>query len=184
MKALGKLKAGLFAGLIGLIMLPGCIVVDNTPGPRGFDGVAYFGADYDHYRPYSYWDNNPNFPYNASYGTYYPTLPGIYDFEYFVNPYEYWFGTYEIWVNAGGPGGSYGERGFDGADSYLMLVCNPNGYGEFRADGYYKNGEAIPDDEPLVIERKEGDLNYRITIQKAHIDQRTPKKPKMKNEAS
>ena len=27
---------------------------------------------------------------------------GVFDFEYFINPYEYWYGSYTIFRNAGG----------------------------------------------------------------------------------
>ena len=81
-----------------------CIVVDNAPGPNGRDGRAYFGVDYEHHAPYSYWDNNSSIPYNPILGDYYRTRAGIYDFEYFINEYDYWYGTYEIWINRGGVG--------------------------------------------------------------------------------
>ena len=46
-------------------------------------------------------DDNPAVPDNPFFGEYHRTLDGIYDFEYFINPYEYWWGTYEIYVNPG-----------------------------------------------------------------------------------
>ena len=82
-----------------------CVYVDNTPGPHGRPGDAWFGVDYETHPIHSYWDNNSEIPYNPHMGTYYFTYPGIYDFEYFFNSYEYWYGTYEIWVNQGGHGG-------------------------------------------------------------------------------
>lgn len=163
-----------------LITLPffftSCIVVDNTPGPYGRDGNAYFGIDYDHRPPYSYWDDNKSIPYDPALGEYYYTYPGIYEFEYFINKYEYWYGTYEVWVNVGGIGGSHGEPGYDGRDTFLMLITDPNGFYEHR-DGY-KSADAAP----LVIEKKEGKYNYKITIQKGDTKTRPAQAPKFLNE--
>lgn len=159
------------------ILLPlfftSCIIVDNSPGPRGRDGRAYFAVDYEHRAPYSYWDNNPSLPYNPIIGEFYRTNPGLFEFEYFINDYDYWYGTYEIWINPGGMGGPRGEPGYDGADSYLTLICDPNGFHEHR-----DNWKASDENEPLVIERKEGKYNYRITIQKGNVLSRKAHEPK------
>jgi hypothetical protein len=149
-----------------------CIVVDNTPGPYGRDGEAYFGVDYEHSAPYSYWDNNKSIPYNPVLGEYYYTQPGVYEFEYFINAHDYWYGTYEIWVNRGGVGGPHGEPGYDGLDTYLMLITDPNGY-HTHSDGYRVN-----DSEPIVIEKKEGKYNYKITIQRGSTVTRKSQQPK------
>ena len=149
-----------------------CIIVDNTPGPRGRDGRAYFGVDYEHQAPYSYWDNNPSIPYNPILGDYYFTRPGIYEFEYFINPHDYWYGTYEVWINRGGPGGPHGEPGFDGADSYLMLICDPGGFHEHR------HNWRVNENEPLVINKTDGILNFKLTIQKGNVLTRPAQQPK------
>lgn len=153
-----------------------CIIVDNSPGPRGLDGRAYFGVDFEHRAPYSYWDNNPSVPYNPILGDYYRTTPGIYEFEYFVNRHDYWYGTYEVWINPGGVGGPHGEPGYNGLDTYLMLICDPNGYHEHR-DNWRTDVS-----KPLVIEKKEGKYNYKITIQKGNINTRPAQKPKYTNQ--
>ena len=152
-------------------MFTSCIVVDNTPGPRGIDGNAYFGVDYEINAPYSYWDNNRSVPYNPILGDYYFTMPGVYEFEYFINPHDYWYGTYEIWINPGGPGGPRGEPGYNGLDTYLMLICDPDGFHQHRHNARTSN-------EPLVIERHDGKYNYKITIQKASVSTRPAQKPK------
>ncbi|MEM9023641.1 MAG: hypothetical protein AAGB22_07855 [Bacteroidota bacterium] len=171
MKANLNLKRNLLAGIIGMSMLmTSCVIVDNTPGPPGYDGEAYFGIDYDVAPPYSYWDNNPAVPNTVMLGQYYHTRPGVYDFEYFINRQEFWYGTYEIWVNPGGPGGSYGEPGFDGLDNFLMLICDPDGYYEYRSS--YKQGGS--EYEPLVIEGQQGQNRYKITIQKGKPGERKP----------
>ncbi|MCB0400693.1 MAG: hypothetical protein KDD41_01280 [Flavobacteriales bacterium] len=166
---------------IASMMLPlffaSCIIVDNTPGPRGRDGLSFFGVDYEHQAPYSYWDNNSAVPYNPALGHYYQTRPGVYNFEYFINAYDYWYGTYEVWYNPGGPGGPHGEPGYDGRDEYLMLICDPNGFHEHR-DNY-----RIPDNEVLVIEKNEGTLNFKLTIQKGNILTRTAQQPKYKRDS-
>lgn len=125
----------MFTGIIlSALFFTSCdvYVTPNVPGPDGLPGRAFFGIDYDYRPPYSYWDNNPSVPIDPFFGEYYRTGSGIFDFEYFVNEYDYWYGTYDIWVNPGGPGRPYGERGRDGADSYLLLICNPNGPYEWR----------------------------------------------------
>lgn len=162
--------------LILIFLLPlfftSCIIVDNTPGPRGRDGRAYFGVDYEHHAPYSYWDNNPSIPYNPILGDYYHTRPGIYEFEYFINPHDYWYGTYEVWINRGGLGGPHGEPGYDGRDNYLMLICDPGGFHEHR------DNWRVDENEPLVINKTEGNLNFKITIQKGNVLTRPAKAPK------
>ena len=144
-----------------ILFFTSCVVIDTTPGPNGRDGNAYFGVDYEYEAPYSYWDNNESIPFNPALGEYYRTNPGIYEFEYFINEYEYWYGTYEIWINPGGIGGPNGEPGYDGLDSYLMLIADPHGFHEHIFHG--KTSVT-----PLVIENKEEKFNYRITIQKGN----------------
>jgi hypothetical protein len=65
----------IFPILIALIFTS-CVVVDNSPDPYGRDGNAYFGVDYEHYAPYSYWDNNNSIPYDPILGEYYHTNSG------------------------------------------------------------------------------------------------------------
>ena len=157
---------------ISIFFLSSCIVVDNSPGPQGRDGLAYFGVDYDYQPPYSYWDNNKSIPYNPVFGEYYRSYPGTYRFEYFINEFDYWYGTYQIWVNRGGPGGSNGRPGYDGVDNYLMMICNPNGFYEYRENW------KINANEPLVIDQQIGDYYYKITIQKGSVLTRPAQKPK------
>ena len=168
-------KSRIILSLFFISLLTSCIVVDNTPGPRGRDGRAFFAVDYERHAPYSYWDNNPSIPFNPILGEYYITRPGIFDFEYFVNPHDYWYGTYEVWVERGGLGGPNGQPGFDGLDTYLMLICDPNGFHEHR-DHWRTNNN-----EPLVIEKNEGDLNFKITIQKGNVNIRPANEPKYKS---
>jgi len=165
-------KIKIILAIITPLLFSSCVVVDNSPGPNGRDGQAYFGVDYEHRSPYSYWDDNSSIPYNPVLGNYYHTYPGIYEFEYFINPYDYYYGTYEVWINRGGRGGSHGEPGYDGMDTYLMLICDPNGY-HIHGDGY-----RINENEPIVIEKKEGIYNYKITIQKGNVQSRKAHEPK------
>ena len=156
-----------------LLALQSCVVVVNEPGPPGFPGLAYFGINYHVYAPYSYWDNNPSIPLNPVFGRYYPTNPGIYEFEYFISETEYWYGTYQTFVNPGGMGGPRGEPGFNGADSYLMLMCDDMGFSEYRTEYTYKNGETAYDKE-IVIEENVGDKHYIIKMKKTTVSDRTP----------
>lgn len=161
------------------LSLSGCVfVVDSTPGPDGPAGDAFFGVDYDYATPYSYWDNNPNIPNNPILGSFYPTNSGLYEFEYFINPYEYWYGTYRIFRNAGGPGGPHGEVGAPGRDTYLMLICNPDGFYEERAN--YKVEAQLG--ETIVIEELVGENRIRIEMTKTTTDLRpTTNEPKYLN---
>ena len=69
-------------------LLASCtFIVDPVQGPDGRPGDAFFGIDYDYAMPYSYWDNNNNIPNNPVLGAFYPTNTGVYEFEYFINPY-------------------------------------------------------------------------------------------------
>ena len=168
-------KIQIILAIVTPLLFTSCIVIDNTPGPNGRDGRAYFGVDYDHRAPYSYWDNNNAIPFNPALGEYYQTNPGLYEFEYFINPVDYYYGTYEVWVNRGGSGGSHGEPGYDGSDTYLMLIADPDGYHE-HADGY-----RISNKEPVVIEKKSGKYNYKIIIQKGNVQTRKAHEPKYIN---
>lgn len=176
-----KSRINLFAMLLlGLsVSLSSCVfVVDTTPGPDGPAGDAFFGVDYDYAMPYSYWDNNPNIPLNPVLGSFYPTNMGLYDFEYFINPYEYWYGTYRIFRNAGGPGGPNGEMGAPGLDTYLMLICNPNGFYEERSN--YK--VEAPFGETIRVEELVGNNRIEIVMTKTNTDLRpTTNDPKYLN---
>lgn len=161
MKSLTNSIIVLLAGLS--LSLSGCVyVVDPVQGPDGRPGDAYFSVNYDRFVPYSYWDNNPSIPNNPTLGFFYPTNTGVFDFEYFINPYEYWYGTYQIFRNAGGPGGSNGEVGAPGMDTYLTLICNPNGFYEVR--GNYK--VEAPMGETIVVEDLLGNNRIRIEMTK------------------
>ncbi|MCF8463980.1 MAG: hypothetical protein K9G41_04025 [Flavobacteriales bacterium] len=153
-------------------------IVDPVQGPDGRPGDAYFGVDYDYALPYSYWDNNPSIPNNPVLGSFYPTNTGVYEFEYFINPYEYWYGTYRVFRNLGGPGGANGQVGYPGADTYLMLICNPDGFYEERS-----NNKRTPEmGESIVIEELVGDNKIRIEMTKTTTDIRpSTKEPKYLN---
>lgn len=176
-----KTQFGYFAALFVIfsISLSSCVfVVDPGPGPDGPAGNAFFGVDYDYSMPYSYWDNNASIPDNPVLGSFYPTNTGVFDFEYFINPYEYWYGTYRIFRNAGGPGGPNGQVGVQGADTYLMLICNPNGFYEERSN--YKVEAQMG--ETIRIEELVGNNRIEIVMTKTTTDLRpTTNEPKYLN---
>lgn len=163
------------------ILLTSCVfVVDPVQGPDGRPGDAFFGIDYDYAMPYSYWDSNPNIPNNPILGSFYPTNQGAFQFEYFINPYEYWYGTYRIFRNAGGIGGPNGEVGAPGLDSYLMLICNPNGFYEERANN--KTDVPVEMGKTITIERLVGTDRIQIIMTKTTIQERpTQNEPKYLN---
>jgi hypothetical protein len=164
----------------GLFFLNSCVYVVDTPGPDGQPGEAFFGVDYDYALPYSYWDDNRSIPFNPVLGTYYPTGTGIYNFEYYINPYDYWYGTYQVFRNAGQLGGSGGRPGADGADTYLMLICNPDGFYEVRSN--YKVAGALG--ETIVIEETVGENRFRIEMTRTNTDLRpSVNEPKYLNAA-
>lgn len=148
---------------------------DVGPGPHGLDGEAYLSIDYTYQHPYSYWDDNPDLPYNPTIGVFYYTYPGIYEFEYFISPYDYWYGTYELWVNYGEPGRPHGEPGFDGADNYFTLFCDPDGFWMSLQGDYYKKGG----NKQLTITQDLGSLKLKIVMQKANINDRPAQVPKL-----
>ncbi|MFZ6052772.1 hypothetical protein [Halocola ammonii] len=158
-------------------LLASCIEI-NTCGPQGPRGKAYFGIDYDYNPPYSYWDNNPALPNNPFFGEYYRTNPGVYNFEYFINPVEYWYGTYEIWELEGEPGYSDGRPGRRGPDNYLMLICNNNG---FYFDRWSEGTTTHRSGDTLVVETITEDKKFRIEMIQTTKQQRTPQQPKFIN---
>jgi hypothetical protein len=164
------------------LFLSSCVfVVDPVQGPNGRPGDAFFGVDYDYSMPYSYWDNNPNIPLNPILGQFYPTNAGVFEFEYFINPYEYWYGTYRIFRNAGGPGGPNGEVGAPGLDTYLLLICNPNGFYEERANA--KTEVPVPMGETITISRDVGNDRIEIVMTKTTVQDRpTSNEPKYLND--
>jgi len=169
--------------LLGITLLfSSCvIVVDPVPGPDGPPGNAFFGVDYDYAMPYSYWDNNPNIPNNPLLGQFYPTNAGVFDFEYFINPYEYWYGTYRIFRNPGGPGGANGQVGAQGLDTYLMLICNPDGFYEERANA--KTVVPVALGETITISRDVGNERIEIIMTKTNTSLRpTSNEPKYLND--
>ena len=160
---------------VGAMLLSSCYTtVVTTPGPPGLPGRAFFGISWDQAPPYSYWDNNASLPYNPPFDMHFETAPGIYQFEYFINPVEYWYGTYEVWVNPGQPGCDCGEPGLNGMDNYFTLVCDPHGFYE-TVWASYKNGNT---DGELVLEKEDGPMNMRVTLKKANVNERPAQAPK------
>jgi hypothetical protein len=167
---------------VSIMSLSSCIIVTDTEiGPHGLDGRAYYGIDYDFNAPYSYWDDNNMVPNNPFFGELYRTYPGVYEFEYFINPYDYWYGTYEVWTIAGEPGQPYNIPGADGPDTFLMMICNDEGFYFERWDDCecYRTLE----DGTHIIEYSNEGQNFRVTMKKANISERpSTKVPKYKRD--
>ena len=149
---------------------------DPGPGPDGRDGRAFFSINYEWSHPYSYWDNNIDVPDNPQIGFFYMTVPGIYEFEYFINPDEYWYGTYEIWIILGERGRPFGQPGLDGADNYFTLFCDPYGYSMDMNGVSY--GKTSGSKDEIIIKREEDGSNMRIVMKKANVNDRKPHEPK------
>ncbi len=167
----------ILAAIFGLLM-PSCIIVTDAPGPNGYSGRAYFGISYDVYEPYSYWDNNPDIPENPYFDEYYRTYSGEYEFEYFVNRDDYWYGTYEIWVNPGEPGRPNGIAGRNGMDTYLMLVCNPDGPYESRKAGHENIATTTLADGSIQYTVTNADGWMKVTMKKTNQFSRPAHQPK------
>lgn len=149
--------------LLALLGLSSCVTIVEPYGPPGRDGRAYFGVDYDYQAPYGYWDNNPSIPVDPFLGEYYPTHYGLFDFEFYETEDDYWYGTYEVFINRGGPGLPHGEPGYDGANTYLMLVLGPR--------GPYEHRKAKQDESIEWITQSKTELEYVIEHNggKAHV---------------
>ena len=167
-----SILSGVVTSFALAMLLTGCIIVSDY-GPNGRSGKVYFGIDYDYNAPYSYWDNNPSTPNNPFFGEFYRSHPGTFEFEYFVNPFEYWYGTYQLRVNPGQPGQPYGEPGRDGADNYLLLICNSDGF-YFDSLNDCNCVNRTEDGDTIIYEISSEKANYRIEMKKTHVDQRKP----------
>lgn len=146
--------------LASIFLLTGC------PGRDGEDGQAYVAISYSQTQPVSYWDNNDSIPYGLRYGNYYYSQPGIYDFEYFVSADQSWAGTYEVYKNYGERGHDFMSDGEDGADTCLMIFCDPDGPRFERFEGYPYDYYGSVDGEPVDIERDFGRFSIRIKAKK------------------
>ncbi len=113
--------------LIYLFAFLSVFIFIGCPGNDGEDGRAFITISYSQTQPHSYWDNNPGIPYGMHYGIPYQSESGIYDFEYFVTVDRSWVGTYEIYINHGGKGRDFFRDGKDGDDTYLTILCDPDG---------------------------------------------------------
>ena len=161
----------LLFGLFFLSLLSSCVYVVDAPGPDGRPGNAYYGVDYRVHMPYSYADNNPAIPYNPVLGNYYLTQPGTYEFEYFVNPYDYWYGTYSVYINPGEPGGPRGYAGRDGRDTYLMMICEYDGFYEIRGMGKTDTNA----DKTVTISGMDSNNRYEVTMTRTSVSERQPR---------
>jgi hypothetical protein len=110
-------------------------------------------------------------PYNPYFGDFHRTNQGLFEFEYFINPWDYWYGTYHIWIDRGTEGGPYGEAGFDGLDTYLMLYLDPDGWYEDRFE-YKGNATVERSENELRIEVKEAGDTYVIEMKKTNVSER------------
>lgn len=155
-----------------VIFMTSCINYTDY-GQRGEDGRAYFGIDYDFNPPYSYWDDNMSVPQNPYFGEFYRSEPGIYDFEYFINPWEYWWGTYTLYENEGEWGGTNNTPGQPGADTFFLLICNENGfYSETWEDDWYRT--AVNENGTVLIEGTDG-ARFKLEMRKSTVTERPAK---------
>lgn len=118
-----------------LMLIVTGIILFSSCGKDGLDGTSYIAINDSQYSDEfctSYWDDNPSIPYGISWGTYYQSSPGTYDYEYDVSYYnsytETWWdetvtGTYTLTENKGEKGGLF-KNGVDGSDKYYDFYCN------------------------------------------------------------
>lgn len=136
------------------------LVFTGCPNGTGEDGDAYVAIDYNFSMPYSYEDNNDRTDDPVEYGHFYKCEPGEYEFEYYVDRNQFWYGTYEVIVNEGG-GGDLISGGQDGADTYLILWCDPAGPEEER----YEIDSVSPSDhdrDMVAFTQYAGDYIFRV----------------------
>lgn len=139
--------------LIGAVLIT---VLFSSCGKEGENGEAYiaiFNSQNSNSVTTGYWDNNPGVSYGSSWGTYYFTEPGTYNYDYDVswqNPNSgVWWdrnytGTYTIGINKGEDGGLF-KDGADGTDRRYKFYCNYNGASFGYKSGTIDNIISLPD---------------------------------------
>jgi len=156
-------------------------------GKPGEDGAVFLSINDSNYADelaLSYWDDNPAIPVGASWGTYYISDPGSYNYEYdvaFFNSYsKQWFestvtGSYKLTANQGDEGTMF-KNGADGADKYYDLYCNTvDPYIEhWNKSATIEEPIALPD--TIIISE-----NYTLTITRTIMpsDYISPNQPKL-----
>ncbi len=142
-------------------------------GPNGYPGPAFFGLDWTVVQPSYVWTNNTCIPPVFHYADYYNSMPGTYHLYYEGRVLNgccytdyYWEVDFVVWVNAGTLGGC-GYAGADGLPSYLMIVCGPNGPGDFRTNKLQEAGITTTiisqSSQEVIVQYTKGDINVRVS---------------------
>ncbi len=130
-KKLNKMKKKnlLFLFVSGIVLLSSC----GKDGMNGKSFLAIHDSEYSNEVCTRYWDDNDDIPYGFSYGTYYQTKPGTYNYEYDVSVYDSntgvevgtttVSGNYTITINLGEKGGLL-KDGKDGSDKHYDFYCD------------------------------------------------------------
>lgn len=110
---------GIICGLIGIMCITSCIVIDDSdyPGPAGDAYLRYYWSDTLVYLR----DSNPSTPSSYKSGTYFYTRPGTYRLQYRTVYDPGWDIFYEITVK---DGDTYYETG---DDSWFTIYLNRTG---------------------------------------------------------
>ncbi|MFT5337144.1 MAG: hypothetical protein ACI9YL_001146 [Luteibaculaceae bacterium] len=176
------MKTKLFIVLAGLsLAFSSCIAIVEEVhyGPDGRDGDAYFGIDYVYEPPLAYWDENLSIPDNPRIGDYYYSYPGTFYFEYFLDEDDYWYGEYSIFIEFGSAGMENGRPGYDGRDTHLMMVFDPDfGPREYRKGNFNNLPYQVKELEngQLELTPKDGSKSWKIVAQKTTTKERASRK--------
>lgn len=131
-------RLGTLGALALMFLLSGCVYYgrDGQPGDVFIEvhPSPHFLVEY-------YWDNNPSVPPAFYWGYFYPSAPGIYEYEYALSDEFLYWGEYSMVPNAGQPGGP----GYDGARGlnryYSLYLYSGGGF----VDWYSRNPAELQD---------------------------------------
>ena len=158
------------------------VIVVDPPcnyGVDGYAGNAFFGLEWDVVQPAYVWTNNTAIPPVFRYGDYYQSGTGTFQL-YYEGEFRdgccivdyFWEVDFDVWRNPGSAGGC-GFNGQNGVDSWLMLICGPNGPVDLRTNktssasdkGTEMNILSDTGSE-IIVEFKTGDVTVQATYTK------------------
>lgn len=145
-------------------------------GVDGTDGQAFVTVTTSDGSLYAYVDDNTSRPGSFNAGQAYRVIPGSYNFAYesriytSATTYYYaqWTGVYSVHLNRGEKGTEgkifwqKGSDGKDGADSYLILLCNFDGPLQTRINKRLNAVAPAVPDSSITVENIFGDYTMKV----------------------